>query len=243
MAELRLEYTNERGETRRVSVGDEIFTIGRHSENDLCIPDQRLSREHVRIERYADCFYASDSNSSNGTTLNGARLNESAALKDGDCLNLGGAIEIQIEIAEESGIYQSPRLENRSSAVDEMAHLPNAAAENQIPANSQSVSAVSDSNSIPTAFFWLAPVFGLAVLIFVGGLFIAFSGKKETARNADVEIYTPPVKIPESGRVASRRNADSGKKRFARKFKQRDEHGERSKLAALAENIYRRGKS
>ena len=197
MVELRLKYTDEGGETRRVAVDDEIFTIGRHPENDLCIPDQRLSREHARIERYADSFYASDSNSSNGTTLNGARLNKPAAIKNGDSLNLGNAIEIQIEIADD--IYQSARLENRSTAeADETAHSPNAAAENSIPANNQTVSAASDLNSIPTAFFWLAPVFGLAVLMFVGGLFFVFSGKGETARNADVKIYTPPVKSPKA---------------------------------------------
>jgi pSer/pThr/pTyr-binding forkhead associated (FHA) protein len=201
MAELRLKYTDERGETRRVAMSDEIFTIGRHSENDLCIPNRRLSREHARIERYTDSFYASDSNSSNGTTLNGARLGESVKIKNGDYLNLGGAIQVQIEIAAESDIYQSARVENRSSVkADEETFSPNFADENPMPANNQSVSTVSSgSNSIPTAFLWLAPVFGLVILIVVG-LFFVLSGKKETARaGADVEIYTPPVKSPKAG--------------------------------------------
>jgi pSer/pThr/pTyr-binding forkhead associated (FHA) protein len=214
MTELRLKYLDERGKIRRVSVSDEIFTIGRHSENDLCIPDKRLSREHARIERYADSFYASDSNSSNGTTLNDARLSESVKIKNGDCLNLGSAIEIQIEIADGDGIYQSARLENRSSATDDAAHSPNVADENQIPANEQSISAASDSDSIPTAFFWLAPIFGLVILIFVGGLFFAFSGKKETARSADIEIYTPPSKSPKTGDSPIDDTPTPGKSRF-----------------------------
>lgn len=198
MKELWLKFTDDRGETKRVSVGGEIFTVGRHSENDLCIAEHRLSREHVRIERYADNFYASDSNSSNGTTLNGARLNESATLKSGDRLNLGGAIEIQIEIADETDARQSARVENIRSAKDQNAYSPNIVAANQIPSNNQIVSAASDSNSISTAFLWLAPVFGLVILIFFGGLFFAFSGTKEVAQNTDIEIYTPRTKTPKT---------------------------------------------
>lgn len=191
MKELWLKFTDEKGETRRVSVNDEIFVIGRHSENDLCIPDNWLSREHARIERFSDNFYVSDSRSSNGTTLNGARLSDAVALKNGDRLNLGGAVEIKIEISGENNACQSAQIENAYSAENESAHSPNVETVSQIPASNRSVSAAPDSSSIPTAFFWLAPVFGLVILIFVGGLFFAFSGKKETAQNTDLEVYTP----------------------------------------------------
>lgn len=198
MTELHLKFTDERGEIRRVSVSDEIFVIGRHSENDLCIPDNRLSREHVRIERFNDTFYVSDSRSSNGTTLNGARLNESTALKNGDRLNLGDAIQISVEIIDENNFYQSAAVENKYAAIDETAHSPHIETSNQTSANVQSVSALPDSSSIPTAFFWLAPVFGLMILIIVGGLFFAFSGKQEREIAEGNEIvYTPRNKPPE----------------------------------------------
>jgi len=191
MAELLLKYTDERGETRRVSVSDEIFTIGRHSENDLCIPDHRLSREHARIERFADSFYAADCNSSNGTTLNGARLTESVALRNSDRLNLGGGLLIDVEIvSDEPKTYQPAATDN--------AYSPNIETSSQVSPNIQSVSAASNSNSIPTAFFWLAPIFGLVILIFVGGLFYVLSGKKEIAQNTDVEIYTPRTRSPKT---------------------------------------------
>lgn len=203
MKELRLKYIDERGETNRVSVGDEIFTIGRHSENDLCIPDNRLSREHARIERFADSFYAADCNSSNGTTLNGARLTESVALRNGDRLNLGGGLIIDVEIvSDEPKTYQSAATEN--------IYATNIETSSQISPNSQSVSAASGSSSIPTAFFWLAPVFGLVILIFVGGLFFAFSGKKEIAQNSDVEIYTPRTKSPTDETPTPRKNDSPG---------------------------------
>jgi len=193
MTELWLKYTDDRGAAERVLVNDEIFTIGRHSDNDLCIPDQRLSREHVRIEQFSDNFYISDSNSSNGTTLNGAPLIESVALRNGDRLNLGGAVEIQTEIAtDENNFSKSPDVEN--------ANLPNIET-SKPPAKAPSVSATSDTSAIPTAFFWLAPLFGLIVLIFVGGLFFALSGKKEkdVAADDDIIVYTPKSKSSKSG--------------------------------------------
>ena len=199
MTKLWLKYTDQYGETRRVAAAQEIFTVGRHSENDLCIPDQRLSREHIRIEQFNDSFYVSDSNSSNGTTLNGERLGEAVILKNGDWLNLGNAVEIQVEIgSDEKNAYQSPALENAYSASYENAVLPNVETSNQISSNVQSMSTSPDSNSIPPAFFWLAPIFGLVILIFVGGLFFLLSGKKEVAQSAEIEISTPRTKSPKT---------------------------------------------
>jgi pSer/pThr/pTyr-binding forkhead associated (FHA) protein len=192
MAELRLKYTDEYGETKRVSVRDEIFTIGRHSENDLCIPDQRLSREHIRIELFGDTFYVSDSNSSNGTTINGAKLTEAVIIRNGDRLNLGGGVEIQAEIGSEEANANKPAAnENPYPAVNEEAISPSVQSAKTVSANVATAS--SDSNSIPTLFFWLAPVFGLIVLVFVGGLFLAFSGKKqkEIVSIEEIPSYSP----------------------------------------------------
>ena len=54
--ELYLNFTNEDGEDERIAVKREKFFIGRHSENDLCIPNPKLSREHIQIERLSDTF-------------------------------------------------------------------------------------------------------------------------------------------------------------------------------------------
>ena len=193
MTELWLNYTDERGEPRRVSLNDELFTIGRHPENDLCIPDSRLSREHVRIENYADNFYVSDSGSSNGTTLNGAPLKSSTALKNGDRLNLGGAVEIKVEAGSGNhDSYQARAAQNQYSSNDKGASSPN------IETSSQGSTASSNADGIPTAVFWLAPVFGFIVLLFLGGLFYAFSGKKEVAQTEDLPTYTPKTRPSKS---------------------------------------------
>src|SRR5687767_13149332 len=98
MTELWLKYRDETGADRRVPVAGSKFVIGRHSENDLSIPNNRLSRQHVRIEAFGEIFVVSDCGSSNGTTINGSDLNEPVALKNGDILNLGGGLEIETEI-------------------------------------------------------------------------------------------------------------------------------------------------
>jgi pSer/pThr/pTyr-binding forkhead associated (FHA) protein len=210
MAELRLKYTDEYGERRRVSVNTEIFTIGRHSENDLCIPDSRLSREHIRIENFNDTFYVSDSNSSNGTTLNGARLREAVILRDGDRLNLGGAVDIQIGFgSEEKNTYQTPVVENAYSQSYESDVSPNIETSSQNPANVQSVSAASGSNSIPTVFFWIAPIFGLVILILIGTLLYVFSGKREIAQNTEIENYPTRTRTPRTDDMPTPQKSES----------------------------------
>src|SRR4028118_843158 len=96
--ELLLTFADENGETRRVVVGGERFSIGRNAENDLQISNHSLSRRHVEIQRFADVFVLTDANSSNGTSINGETISQPVALKNGDLLTLGGAVEIEIEI-------------------------------------------------------------------------------------------------------------------------------------------------
>ncbi len=81
MTELWLNFKDEKGKDQRVLVEGKNFIIGRHSENDLCIPSGKLSRQHVKIESFAEVFIVSDCGSSNGTTLNGDDLSEPVALK------------------------------------------------------------------------------------------------------------------------------------------------------------------
>ena len=193
MNELRLNYTDEYGETRRVSVKDEIFVIGRHPENDLCIPDHRLSREHVRIENYGDNFYVSDSGSSNGTTLNGAPLKSSTPVKNGDRLNLGGAIEIKIQIgAGTDDYYQPTAAHNQYPSKVESALASSVETPNQVAASSANAAGASNARSIPAAFLWFAPPLGLLLLLFAGGLFYVFSGK--AVQSDDNPVYTPKIR-------------------------------------------------
>ncbi len=91
MTELWLNFTDGDGDERRVLADEEKFVVGRISTANLCIPDEKLSREHIKIERFGDVYVVSDCGSSNGTLLNAEKLKDPVALKDGDRLELGGA--------------------------------------------------------------------------------------------------------------------------------------------------------
>ena len=174
MIELWLKFEDEKGETKRILVEPEKFAIGRHSDNDLSVANGKLSREHVKIDRFGDVFVVSDCNSSNGTFLNGEKLSDPIALKNEDTLNLGGGLEILVEI-----VSDDPNANGNNAGGD--ANPAEDAEENSagVSSSTAGVPASSGGSSIPTGIFWIAPVFGLLILVLVGGLFLAFSGKPE----------------------------------------------------------------
>ena len=65
--------------------------LGRSSSNDVCIPDEELSRNHCLLERSGDSgLRLTDLASANGTFVNGERLGaESRELKAGDTIEVG----------------------------------------------------------------------------------------------------------------------------------------------------------
>lgn len=172
MTELWLIFKDQNGDDKRVSVDREVFTIGRHSESSLCIPDSRLSREHLRIERDGEDFVVSDSGSSNGTKLNDKGLFDANVLRKGDVLNLGG-VEINISDGVEDGDV-SPVPEAEAPPADAAFAPPIAA-----------VAAPVGSSSIPMSFFIIAPVLGIIMLVMVGGLIFLFTRGGTPAERAD----------------------------------------------------------
>jgi hypothetical protein len=68
---------------------DDQVRIGRSSDNDIVVPDMRASRNHVRLEcTGGDCFIT-DLGSSNGTLVNGRRVEGTLQLRDGDVFTVG----------------------------------------------------------------------------------------------------------------------------------------------------------
>lgn len=74
------------GESKHFSV----ITIGRETSNDLVIEHPEVSRSHARIEKRADGFYLSDLNSSQGTVLNGQKINGTVILPASSWVNICG---------------------------------------------------------------------------------------------------------------------------------------------------------
>jgi pSer/pThr/pTyr-binding forkhead associated (FHA) protein len=76
--------------TWEVPLETEVTVFGRGSECQAVIESARVSRAHAQVERVGDGFRLRDRGSSNGTWMNGRRL-EQVVLKDGDTFTIGDA--------------------------------------------------------------------------------------------------------------------------------------------------------
>src|SRR4051812_23598122 len=99
MAELWIKFTDEDGVYHRVAIDKDVFRIGRASSCDLVVPNSKLSREHVVIQRSGEQFIISDRGSSNGTELNNGLLLEPTEIMNGDRADLGGGLTIEFELS------------------------------------------------------------------------------------------------------------------------------------------------
>jgi pSer/pThr/pTyr-binding forkhead associated (FHA) protein len=86
-AQVRLEIA-ERGSNRWFE-GICPVSIGRSSRNDLLLLDPEVSRYHARLDSQAGMVYVTDAGSSNGTFLNGHRIEGAAEVHRGDTIDVG----------------------------------------------------------------------------------------------------------------------------------------------------------
>ena len=78
-------------ETGLITFGEQPFVVGRDPKCDLTISEQPVSRQHAKFERTADGFSVTDLGSTNGTWVNGKRI-ESQMLRSGNRVRIGGRI-------------------------------------------------------------------------------------------------------------------------------------------------------
>ena len=84
---------------REIALTQGPLTIGRLAENDIVVDDRLASRRHAQLLMEHGHYEIRDCGSRNGTFVNGERISESHALRDGD--------EIQIGL-EFKGLYIDP---------------------------------------------------------------------------------------------------------------------------------------
>ncbi|MGH2832622.1 MAG: FHA domain-containing protein [Solirubrobacteraceae bacterium] len=89
----------EGGQRRLLALEQEITHIGRGFHCELRLEDQSVSRRHAIIMRRLNSTRILDDRSSNGTYVNGRRINE-ASLTDGDVIVLGRVILGYLEVPE-----------------------------------------------------------------------------------------------------------------------------------------------
>ena len=198
MQKLWLKYKDEDGTENRIEVARELFTVGRHSECTLVSRDSRLSREHLRIERDGGEFIAVDPGSSNGTTVNGQKLSSPRSLKDGDALDLGGGLQIAVEVEESVNAVPSPVRQYASldpASPDLAAAGPAASV---LPTSAAPASA--DGAGIPAGFFIFAPLLAILVLAVVVGAVVLFGvgGGNGPAESNDIGYASDDEDKPSS---------------------------------------------
>ncbi|MGB7069864.1 MAG: FHA domain-containing protein [Pyrinomonadaceae bacterium] len=180
MTDLWLNYVDEFDRDQRVQVDHDSFSIGRHSDNDICVQNSNLSRDHAQIAREGSAFFISDLGSSNGTQLNGSRLTQPQLLSDGDKIDLGGGLEITVELSEKV-----------SDAIDKTSEAA-ASCENVPFANTSAPPMPHQGLGIPSIVFYIAPIFAVSILILAVGIMYLFSpttkANKEPATERSNEI-------------------------------------------------------
>ncbi len=75
-------------ENQRFSVTDKMG-LGRETDNDLVLKDQKVSRHHAIIQRTGSIYQIVDQNSGNGTYVNGKRISEPTFLRHDDLVLIG----------------------------------------------------------------------------------------------------------------------------------------------------------
>jgi pSer/pThr/pTyr-binding forkhead associated (FHA) protein len=100
---------------KEIALGKDIITFGRASDNTIAFPsDSNVSRYHAEIELRLGEHLLIDLGSSNGTTLNGQKVNGEVKLSSGGTILFGGSSEVKV-------IFDGEAEENRedSEADDE----------------------------------------------------------------------------------------------------------------------------
>ena len=72
-----------------ITLGLDLVSLGRGSDNHIVVADQAASRRHALIQRSAEAYWIDDLGSSNGTWVNRDRVTEPRKLKDGDIIHIG----------------------------------------------------------------------------------------------------------------------------------------------------------
>jgi hypothetical protein len=77
---------------KRLVVGPAGVTLGRSRQSDIMVDDPNVSRSHAEIRPRGGSWVVADLNSTNGTRLNGRRLQGPEVLKPGDEIELGTSL-------------------------------------------------------------------------------------------------------------------------------------------------------
>ena len=77
---------------RHLPIDSSPFVVGRQTEASLSIPSATVSRRHAELEMVEQQLVLRDSGSTNGTSVNGIRIEGSCAVHHGDLIQFGQVV-------------------------------------------------------------------------------------------------------------------------------------------------------
>ncbi len=92
MASLFVIQGRDQGVRYELDAEGNTITIGRDAGNRIQLHDTEVSRRHAEVRRVAERFVLADLNSSNGTFVNNARLEQPHELTSGDQVQIGRSV-------------------------------------------------------------------------------------------------------------------------------------------------------
>ncbi len=115
-----------KGTVKEVPIDRAVITIGRGNDNDIALPDHRISRHHTKIVLRDHTFFISDLGSANGTFLNSKRIKE-AELSNGDIISLGyntAKLEYRQQIYKVPEIRKSVEIVREKKPASDLKEIP-----------------------------------------------------------------------------------------------------------------------
>lgn len=169
-----------------VTLNQGVTTLGRTTDNEVSFPnDSNVSRYHAEIEFRNGEYCLIDLNSSNGTSVNDAKVTSEVYLKPGDRILLGGSSEIVFEtVSDEKPVDEETDAVSPSPSVD---LPPVGAAVSQMPSLAATASPASGSK---TMLMIAGGAVLLAVVVVVAAGAIYFSSTT-SACEAKATIVNP----------------------------------------------------
>ena len=73
----------------RITLGQQVVTLGRLPTCTIPVNDANVSRNHAEVRPAGSVFVLVDLGSTNGTKVNGTRIQGERALVDGDIVSVG----------------------------------------------------------------------------------------------------------------------------------------------------------
>lgn len=95
----KLMFVGEPFDGRTYEFEMEKTTVGRSSQSNLCLQDASVSGRHCEILVHGAEVIIRDLDSSNGTYVNGARVNGQAQVKNGQMIRIGN-VNARLELAD-----------------------------------------------------------------------------------------------------------------------------------------------